>query len=90
MLRIRCGCPSIFDVFSISRNKTNLIGGIDMWHRDSAGNWYMADNSVPAVESGATDHFTGVVPGEKITSESSFGLGAESSVYLFSSLVVNQ
>jgi len=89
VLRIRCGCPSVFDDFSISSSTTNLIGGIDMWQKDSAGNWYMADNSVLAEENVAIDNLKGAVSGEKIPFESSFGLGTESSVYLFSSLAVN-
>jgi len=60
-----------------------------MWHKDSRGNWYMADNSVLAVDNGTMGHFAEAVSGEKIPSESSFGLGTESSVYLFSFLAVN-
>jgi hypothetical protein len=89
VLRIRCSCPPVFDDFSIPSSTTNLIGGIDMWHKDSAGNWYMADNSALAVDIGTVDHFTGAISGERISFESSFGLGTESSVYLFSSLAVN-
>ena len=57
-----------------------------MWHKDSKGNWYMAENEITG--SGETGSIEGNDPVwvHKVPAVNSLGLDPDSSVYLFSSL----
>lgn len=57
-----------------------------MWHKDSKGNWYMAEDEI--IRSGEAGSMVDGDPGwvKTVPAASSFSLGPDSSVYLFSSL----
>ncbi|KUK85876.1 MAG: hypothetical protein XE01_1087 [Synergistales bacterium 58_81] len=86
VLRIRCSRRS-GDYSVTTKLSADLIGGLDMWHKDSAGNWYMsetktieAEDAAPAKESWAGKTLSAAFP----------GMGPESSIFLFSSKVAGQ
>jgi hypothetical protein len=56
-----------------------------MWHKDSRGNWYMAENEDPGV-CGNTSLKSGGFSGGEAASVDAFNLGTGSSIYLFSSI----
>ncbi|GAB6280866.1 MAG: hypothetical protein STSR0007_09800 [Thermovirga sp.] len=86
VLRIRCGQISGCTNAETDNRTTSLIGGLYMWHKDSKGNWYMAEDEIS--ESGEAGSIMDGDPVwvDKIPAVSSFSLGPDSSVYLFSSL----
>lgn len=54
-----------------------------MWHKDSRGNWYMAEKEDPG-ESGKNPLKSGGFSGIGAASVDAFNLGTGSSIYLFS------
>ncbi|MDO9508980.1 MAG: hypothetical protein Q7I97_06505 [Thermovirgaceae bacterium] len=85
MLRIRPGHPSGINSATANFKTGNLIGGLDMWHQDSAGKWYMAESEIIGSDNIASPADGVAVWANTVISGDFFELGVDSSVYLFSS-----
>lgn len=87
VLRIRCGQISgLNDAGTGNNRRTSLIGGLYMWHKDSKGNWYMAENEIDGPGESGSIADNDPIWAHKVPAVGSLGLGPDSSVYLFSSL----
>lgn len=86
LLRIRPGQPSGGSSAASSFKTANLIGGLYMWHKDSAGKWYMADIENNGSDNPALPANSIAVPENTARSGNFFDLGTGSSIFLFSSL----